>query len=77
MSTAGDGLTEPNLYLLPVGADANESLPAYKKEEAQKPPFLAKLSLNDTMHPWKSICPTKGRCPLVEKNCTPHNRKTI
>ena len=23
----GDGLTEPNLYLLPMGADANESLP--------------------------------------------------
>ena len=29
-SVAGDGLTEPNLYLLPLGADANESLPVYQ-----------------------------------------------
>ena len=27
--SAADGLTEANLYLLPKGADANESLPAY------------------------------------------------
>ena len=31
MSAAGDGLTEPNLYLLPVGADVNESLPVCSK----------------------------------------------
>ena len=31
MSVAADGLTEANLYLLLLGADANESLPAYQK----------------------------------------------
>ena len=31
MSTAADGLTEANNYLLPWGADANESLPVYAK----------------------------------------------
>ena len=29
ISAAGDGLTEPNINLLPLGADANESLPVY------------------------------------------------
>jgi len=28
-TVAGEGWTEPNLNLLPSGADANESLPAY------------------------------------------------
>ena len=30
-TVAADGLTEANLHLLPAGADANESLPAYQK----------------------------------------------
>ena len=30
-SAAGEGWTEPNFYLLPTGADANESLSAYRK----------------------------------------------
>ena len=30
-TVAADGSTEANLYLLPLGADANESLPAYER----------------------------------------------
>ena len=42
MSVAADGLTEANLYLLPLGADANESLPVYH----EKAPFGVPFQLN-------------------------------
>jgi hypothetical protein len=33
-TVAADGLMEANLYLLPLGADANESLPVYQNKKA-------------------------------------------
>ena len=47
-TVAADGSSEANLYLLPLGADANESLPAYQEKATvliETVAFLTKSTL--------------------------------